>query len=612
MATVNVYGELNCAEVDGKLARADQIYDYDKGKYQSEINDSMLTVTQSEIEEAIQQLETTLEELQEAEASAVSDAEADITTAKNAAIAEIEEVVQNVDVTYETISGDNVQLKNGSGDRLFPLACGVHKITEYTNKVSSLVVPHTYSVPGSTSASPTLWSMTTPTYTLKVSKYYLLITEMEIGENYTASNGTVFIQPFKSGTASTLVSKTALASASKTAASCVVGGVYYLYQLFTVSEQQTGFTKIFCTGAGSASKTWHNIFNYIALFECDTEEEARAILAERADIVQSGLTITDDIIADINEHLDNLDESVGALQDELQVKEDIFEFWGDSQTEGVSGGTSWVRLLADMTGYTYNNGSTNTPANHSFNNFANGGEKVCDIAMRYGSMPVYLNPVTIPAGTTQQACTIFSNGGDNFDSLGIKWVMMNPCYVEGKECYLRDASGGGNNKTIAGTASGAASLEITRPSRIMPFNKAVTRNRVMVIQMGANGGYGGTIESFCHIVDQMLEMIPSAEKRYVIISTFTTTWISDNVAAEKYLAYKYGRHYINLREYLINFGLEDNELEPTAQDEADIAAGKVPHSLCVDFNIHMNTYGTTAQANCVYKRLQELGYLITT
>ena len=90
MATVNVYGELNCAEVDGKLARADQIYDYDKGKYQSEINDSMLTVTQSEIEEAIQQLETTLAELQEAEASAVSDAEADITVAKNAAIAEIE------------------------------------------------------------------------------------------------------------------------------------------------------------------------------------------------------------------------------------------------------------------------------------------------------------------------------------------------------------------------------------------------------------------------------------------------------------------------------------------------------------------------------------------
>ena len=104
MATVNVYGELNCAEVDGKIARADQLYDYDKGKYQSEINDSISAATQSEIQEAIEQLETTLEELQEAEASAVSDAQADITAAKNAAIEEIEEAIQGLDITYEILT----------------------------------------------------------------------------------------------------------------------------------------------------------------------------------------------------------------------------------------------------------------------------------------------------------------------------------------------------------------------------------------------------------------------------------------------------------------------------------------------------------------------------
>ena len=104
MATVNVYGELNCAEVDGKLARADQIYDYDKGKYQSEINDSMLTATKSDIEEAIQQLETTLAELEAAEASAVSEAQADITVAKDEAIDEIEEAIQGLDITYEVLT----------------------------------------------------------------------------------------------------------------------------------------------------------------------------------------------------------------------------------------------------------------------------------------------------------------------------------------------------------------------------------------------------------------------------------------------------------------------------------------------------------------------------
>lgn len=505
----------------------------------------------------------------------------------------------------------NIQAKNLAGDKLYPVACGVTEITEYANKVASLSVPHTYSTT-STSVSPTFWSMTSPTYTLKVGKYYLLITEMEIGSNFAASSGTIQIQPFKSGTSSTLITKTSLGSASKTAASCVVGGVYYLYQLFTVSSEQIAYTKIFATGAGSASKTWHNIFNYIAVFECDTEAEARTLYAERENIEQSGYSVVTDVIGDIQTHLDTIDTHIDAIEDELQTKQDIIECWGDSQTEGVVGGTAWSNILANMTGYSYNNSSSLTPANHSINNFGNGGEKVCDICVRYGSYPVYLNPVTIPAGTTQQACTIFSNGGDNFDSLGVKWAQFNPCYVEGKECYLRDASGGGNNKTIAGTTSGATSLEITRPSRIIPYNKALPRNRIMLIQMGANGGYGGTIESFCHMVDGMIKMIPSTEKRYIIISTFTTTWISDYVAAEKYLAYKYGNHYINLREYLVNFGLDDNGLVPTEQDSADIATGKVPHSLCVDFNIHLNTYGTTSEAKCVYKRLLELGYLITT
>ena len=44
----------------------------------------------------------------------------DINGAKDEAIEEIEQIVQSVDVTYETISGDNVQLKNGGGDLLMP------------------------------------------------------------------------------------------------------------------------------------------------------------------------------------------------------------------------------------------------------------------------------------------------------------------------------------------------------------------------------------------------------------------------------------------------------------------------------------------------------------
>ncbi len=124
MAKVNVYGELNCAEVDGKLARTDQIYDYAKGKYQSEINDSVSAATQSEIQESIQQLETTLEDLQEAEASAVSDAQAAIGESKEDALEEIAQAIENLEVHYdiETDKGTvkDVQLKDGQGNKLMP------------------------------------------------------------------------------------------------------------------------------------------------------------------------------------------------------------------------------------------------------------------------------------------------------------------------------------------------------------------------------------------------------------------------------------------------------------------------------------------------------------
>ena len=277
------------------------------------------------------------------------------------------------------------------------------------------------------------------------------------------------------------------------------------------------------------------------------------LLSYAEQMTQEGLVIDKDIIGSLQSQINGVESDIMELQstfrDAIAEAEDVIECWGDSQTEGVSGGTAWPRLLADMAGYSYNNSSTNAPAAHSVNNFANGGEKVCDICARFGSYPVYVNPVTIPSGTTQQTCTVFSPGGDNFGALGTKWVMMNPCQIEGRQFYLRSSSG--NTKTLGGTGAGSEALEILRPTRVFPYNQSNPRNRVMIIQMGANGGYGGTVESFCHMIDGMLEMIPSTQKRYVIISTFTTTWISDHVAAEKYMAYKYGRHYINLREYLL-------------------------------------------------------------
>lgn len=62
MANINIYGQLNAATADHILAATDNIYDFDLGKYQSEIN-AMITGTGSgSVDEKIATLKTELEQ----------------------------------------------------------------------------------------------------------------------------------------------------------------------------------------------------------------------------------------------------------------------------------------------------------------------------------------------------------------------------------------------------------------------------------------------------------------------------------------------------------------------------------------------------------------------
>ena len=501
-----------------------------------------------------------------------------------------------------------VQLKNGSGDELFPLACGVHQITKYDSLVT-FVVPHTVTSTSS-SNSPTLWSATGGTYTVVPGKTYLAITSFTVGENHGSFKGTAEIQPYKSGSSSTTISRSVKLEKKQGFTSISVGNTYYMYEIFqsTLETNQTAYNKVVQNGAGSVSRTYDLSFSYFCVFECDDLETAQAIAARMADITQDGLTIDRDIIDEINDRLDtdeanitSLDNRVTAIEGEKNY--DIIECWGDSQTEGVSGGTSWVTLLAPMIGY-----ELGGSGEHAILNYGNGGETAREICVRYGSLPIYLNPVTIPAGTTQQACTIYSDTGETFGNLGTHWGSFNPVTVDGNEYNIRTDSG--NNKTIAGTSSGSAAYEVLRPTRIIPGGARLKKNKIMIVQMGQNGTIPSA-EYYMNLVDAMIALMPTPNPRYIVIPPIGNTWISDIDNCEKEFARRYGKHWLNVRKYLIDYGLEDNELEPTAQDLTDIANGAVPHSLCVDFNIHLNTYGTTSQAKCVKKRLEELGYLIT-
>jgi lysophospholipase L1-like esterase len=68
---------------------------------------------------------------------------------------------------------------------------------------------------------------------------------------------------------------------------------------------------------------------------------------------------------------------------------------------------------------------------------------------------------------------------------------------------------------------------------------------------------------------------------------------------------RYGGRHLDIRQYLIDYGLTDAGITPTATDTANIADGIVPESLRVD-GIHLNTTGYALVAAKVEERLTEL------
>ena len=134
--------------------------------------------------------------------------------------------------------------------------------------------------------------------------------------------------------------------------------------------------------------------------------------------------------------------------------------------------------------------------------------------------------------------------------------------------------------------------------------------------MGTNGGWYPTSPPSWLCTDLYKGLIIQYDSilrfndysNFIILGIWHTDWPdADRVLVEKMMLDKYGRNYINLRKYLVDYGLGDANITPTTQDTTNINAGKIPSSLLAD-SVHLNSYGQQIVANQIYLRGQELGY----
>ena len=105
---------------------------------------------------------------------------------------------------------------------------------------------------------------------------------------------------------------------------------------------------------------------------------------------------------------------------------------------------------------------------------------------------------------------------------------------------------------------------------------------------------------------QMLEYLGT--ERYIVIGLTSLALVPDVEPINKALAEEFGTHFLDIRTYLLENGLEDAGIAPTVQDRADLAAGEIPSSLRVDI-VHGNEMFYRIIGEQVFLKLKELGYI---
>lgn len=155
---------------------------------------------------------------------------------------------------------------------------------------------------------------------------------------------------------------------------------------------------------------------------------------------------------------------------------------------------------------------------------------------------------------------------------------------------------------------------------MVKLQAAQHKGDILIIEMGSNGGWDMGFEQ---LIAQYRAMIDHAGcKQYIIIgdtddpgSSYADPydWPQDHGAGiqetawEAALREEFGEHFINMRLFLIEHGLDVAGLKPTGQDAEYAEFGWVSDQLRSDWT-HLNSYGYYAQAVGVYGKGKELGY----
>ncbi len=289
-------------------------------------------------------------------------------------------------------------------------------------------------------------------------------------------------------------------------------------------------------------------------------------------------------------------EALGKIDGHIGESPDSIVCWGDSLTASGSG---WVTMLKNSMiedGYA-----------HSVYNRGVGGDNSNNIMNRMGAVPVYVKPFTLPernGSNVSQTIEFYSNAfGD------VKYQYPSDTNSGIRECKLNGveygyiSAGSGTTATFTRSIDGEEII-FDRPV-YLTFDNQAFNDQITIIWCGTND----INQSAEYIIERQKAMVDYLKTDKYIIIGLTCDIRHDVKSYNAEMAKVWGRKFLDVQKYLVEFGLSDNALTATADDESKIAEGLIPRQLMISDQIHFNEYGYKAIANCVYQYLINEGYI---
>jgi len=267
-------------------------------------------------------------------------------------------------------------------------------------------------------------------------------------------------------------------------------------------------------------------------------------------------------------------------------------FWGDSFITDISkdGKTvpAYLSVLTEKTVY----------------NCGVSGETLRTVAAKQGGFPMLVQPFIIPKDETPVDITISSL--DNTD-LNLSFEQnggLNPCVIADIEGTINQViNDDGTEKLTFTRSTSGVEKQVLKPTVILTRGMLQQRENLMVVYLGNKSAYNDINETLS-IYRNMIDYLSPARKEYLIVGPVTGSE-DENREFDKAMTLEFGRNYINMREYLYKYALEELKLTPTDDDNQKISEGIVPSSIYD--NNSLTDKGNLAAANLIFERMKELG-----